>query len=147
MARSRNRQSNTQSVTTGTTIRFEEPESSRGRKPKTAIVHEIIPVRGFFDFLREHTVITLAVGFAIATQAQALIKQLISSFIDPLYGLLVNGDKLSNKSAVLHYHGRTAKLGWGAFVYALIDFLFVLLAIYLIVKSLKLDKLEKKAEK
>ncbi len=102
-------------------------------------------VGGFVNFLREHAVVTLAVGFAIATQAQAVIKQLISSFIDPLYGLLF-GQTLSAKSATLHLHGRTEHFAWGAFAYTLIDFLFVLAAIYAIVKVLNLDKLDKLPE-
>lgn len=133
------------SATAGTTIRLEQPKSRRQPKPTIAkvIVQEVNPVGGFMNFLREHTVVTLAVGFAIATQAQALIKQLITSFIDPLFGLLFNGKKLSNMTFTLHFHHRSAQFGWGIFIYTLIDFLFVLLAIYLIVKIFNLDKLEK----
>jgi large-conductance mechanosensitive channel len=138
------RKSTTRLATTGSNIRFEQPNSRRKAKPSVTrvIVEEVNPVNGFLDFLREHTVVTLAVGFAIATQAQTLIKQLISSFIDPLYGLLFS-QKLSAKTLTLHFHGRTQAFGWGAFVYAFIDFVFVLLAIYAIVKFLNLDKLEK----
>ena len=144
MARSRERQTTqAQSATSGSTIRLEEPKGSRHQQ---RVRVEINPVGGFMNFLREHTVITLAVGFAIATQAQAVIKQLISSFIDPLYGLLFNGQTLSAKSATLHLNGRTEHFAWGAFVYTLIDFLFVLAVIYAIVKLLKLDKLEKVVE-
>ena len=135
--------SQNQPLTTGSTIRLEEPSSSRG-KPRTAtvVVHEINPVSGFVGFLREHAVVSLAVGFAIATQAQALIKQLITSFVDPLYGLLFS-QKLSAKASILHFHGREQVFAWGAFMYTLIDFLFVLVIIYLIVKLLNLDKLDK----
>src|SRR4051812_34148394 len=100
-------------VTAGTTIRFEQPKSKRQPKQKVAVVvaQEMNPVGGFVTFLREHSVVTLAVGFAIATQAQALIKQLITSFIDPLYALLVNGQKLSTKTFALSFHGRTQQFG------------------------------------
>jgi large-conductance mechanosensitive channel len=137
------RKSAAQLSVTGSNLRIQSPKSARTRKPNVTrvIVEEVNPVGGFLDFLREHTVVTLAVGFAIATQAQTLIKQLISSFIDPLYGLLFS-QKLSAKTLTLHFHGRTQAFGWGAFVYAFIDFVFVLLAIYAIVKFLNLDKLE-----
>lgn len=128
-------------VTSGTGIRFEQPKSQRGRK-RQRIVYEVHPIGGFADFLREHTVVSLAVGFAIATQAQTVIKQLIASFIDPLYGLLFS-QKLSDKAVVLHFRGRAQSFAWGSFVYTFIDFLFVLAAIYIIIKLLKLEKLEK----
>lgn len=130
-------------ITPMASIRMQQPKSPRN-KPKLSkvIVREVRPT-GFINFLREHTVVTLAVGFAIATQAQALIKQLITSFIDPLFGLLFNGGKLSNKTFTLHFHGRAQQFGWGIFVYTLIDFLFVLAAIYAIIKLFNLDKLEK----
>ncbi len=130
------------SAHSGGTIRFEEPDRKRGRNTKkTTVVREIIPGRGFLNFLREHTVVSLAVGFAIATQAQTVIKQLISSFIDPLYGLLFS-QKLSAKAVTLHFHDRAQVFTWGAFVYTFIDFLFVLLAIYIVIRAFSLDKLE-----
>ena len=143
MARTRKRQTS-QDVTSGSNLRLETPASKRQPKPRSN--PNINPVGGFIDFLREHTVVGLAVGFAIATQAQAVIKQLISSFIDPLYGLLFNTQNLSAKSATIHLNGRVGHFGWGAFVYTLIDFLFVIAAIYAIVKFLNLDKLDKKPE-
>lgn len=109
------------------------------------MVPEVHPIGGFVDFLREHTVVSLAIGFAIATQAQAVIKQLIASFLDPLYGLLF-AQKLSDKVVVLHFRDRAQAFAWGSFVNTFIDFLFVLAAIYLLLKLLKLDKLDKPAE-
>lgn len=103
-------------------------------------------MEGFVNFLREHTVVTLAVGFAIATQAQTIIKQLIASFINPLYGLLFS-EKLSAKTFTLHFHGRAQSFAWGQFVYVFVDFLFVLGAIYFFVKIFGLDKIEKPKDK
>jgi large-conductance mechanosensitive channel len=145
MARQRKHSpSQAQDVISGSNLRMEAPKSSRQPQPRTA--SNVHPVGGFVSFLREHTVVTLAVGFAIATQAQAVIKQLIASFINPLYGLLFNGQQLSVKSATLHLHGRTEQFAWGAFVYALIDFIFVLAAIYVVIRVFNLDKLDKPKE-
>ena len=137
--------STTQSVTTGTTIRIEQPKSSRQQKPKITVVmaQELNPVGGFLAFLREHAIVGLAVGFAIATQLQALVKQLIASFINPLFGLLYNGQQLSSLSVSLHWHGRVQQFGWGEFVYTLIDFLFVIAVIYIALKVFRLDDLDK----
>lgn len=145
-ARQRNRTVNqTQAVTTGTTIRIEQPKSARQQKQNITVVmaQEHNPVGGFVDFLREHAIVSLAVGFAIATQLQALVKQLIASFINPLYALLFNGQQLSSLTTTLHWHGRQEQFGWGAFVYDLVDLIFVLIVLYALVKIFHLDSLDK----
>lgn len=147
-ARSRKRQVNqTQVVTAGTTISFEEPKSNRTKQPVAkVVVQEINPVSGFVSFLREHAVVGLAIGFVIGLQAQNLVKQLVASFIDPTFNLLF-GQALSQRTFTLHFHERAANFPWGAFVYVLLNFVFVLAAIYIIVKVLNLDKFEKAAKK
>lgn len=99
-------------------------------------------VGGFVDFLREHAIVGLAVGFVVGTQVQSVVKQLISSFIDPLSKLFI-GNQLSAQTVAVHWHGNTADFGWGAFVYVLIDFLLVVGVIYALIKIFKLDKLDK----
>jgi large-conductance mechanosensitive channel len=102
------------------------------------------PVAGFVEFLREHAIVGLAVGFVLATQVQAVVKQLIDSFVNPLFKLLLPGDKaLSDRKFTLHFDGRHADFGWGAVAYALLDFLFIAVMIYAIIKIFKLDKLDK----
>lgn len=136
-------------VNSGSTIRFEQPKSSRQQpqhKPVIVVGSDIHPVSGFVDFLREHAVVGLAIGFVIGTQVQTLVKQLVSSFIDPLFQLLF-GQALSQRATTLHWHGRAANFGWGAFVYGLLDFIFVLAAVYAIVKFLNLDSLDKPRKK
>lgn len=124
----------------GSVIRMEVPKSSR-HQPKThIIVSAPEPVSGFKTFLREHAVVALAIGFVVATQIQALAKQLIASFIDPAFKLLF-GEKLSLRTFTLHFHGRTADFGYGSFIYALLDVLFVLITIYIAVRIFKLEDL------
>ena len=135
-------------VTPGSTIRFEKPKSNRKPKPNPAVVvvQEINPTHGFANFLRDFAVVTVAVGFMIATQAQILIKQMVTSFVDPLFALLVNGQALSAKTATVSWHGNTQTLAWGAFIYALVNFIFVLIVIYIVIKFFALDKLTKPKE-
>ncbi|HZL08059.1 MAG TPA: MscL family protein [Candidatus Dormibacteraeota bacterium] len=130
----------------GGTIRFEIPTGGRQHKPQIVVSPDIHPVSGFVDFLREHAVVGLAIGFVIGTQVQSLVKQLVSSFIDPLFKLLL-GQALSQRTFTLDWHGRSANFGWGGFVYALLDFLFVLATIYVVVKFLNLDELGKPKRK
>jgi len=141
-------QSTTHTLTSGTTIRIEEPSSDRKSKPNvaTVIVQEVNPLDGFVSFLREHAIVGLAVGFAIATQVQAVVKQLIASFIDPLYGLFFT-QKLSDKTLTLHWHDRAQSFAWGAFAYTLLDFIFVIAIIYAIIKIFNLDKWDKPKKK
>lgn len=131
-------------ITAGTGIRM-TPPASYDRQPKPAIP-EIEVVGGFKTFLREHAVVALAIGFVVATQVQALAKQLISSFINPSFKLLF-GQKLSNRTFTWHFHGRSADFGWGKFVYGLLDVLFVLVVIYLVVRLFKLEKMENPKKK
>lgn len=136
------------SVTVGTPLNMESPHSPRKPRPNPALVaaQEINPVSGFTTFLRDYAVVGLAVGFIIGLQAQNLMKQLVSSFIDPAFNLLF-GQALSQRTFTLEWHGRTSDFPWGAFTYVLLNFLFVLAVIYAIVKILKLDRLEKPKKK
>lgn len=134
-------------ATAGTTIRLEEPKTSRQRKPTvTEIVVEANPATGFVEWLRKNAVVGLAVGFVVGAQVQLLARQLIDSFINPLFVLLF-GQSLTSRSFSITMNDRTATFTWGAFAYGLLSFMFVLLAIYVILKLLKLDKLDKPKEK
>lgn len=131
----------TKVVTTGTVVRIETPKSDRN-KPKVVVSPEIIPGTGFIQFLREHAIVGLAIGFVIATQVQALVKLLVDSFINPAFQLLL-GQALTSRKFMLTFHGRSVPFAWGGFAYGLLDFLFVLAAVYLLVKFLNLEKLDR----
>jgi len=110
------------------------------RKHKKAVTEEF--VGGFVAFLREHAVVGLAIGFVIGLQSQTLVTSLVDSFIKPAIQLFF-GKQLQKRTFELHFHTHSATFLWGEFAYALINFLFVLAAIYGIVKYLKLDRLDK----
>lgn len=147
-ARSRKKEFNQNAVTTSGPIHLQTPKSTRHPKPNPAVVvyQENNPVTGFVQFLREHAVVGLAIGFIIGIQAQGLVKLLVSSFIDPTFQLLF-GQALSLRTFTLHFHDRSVNFSWGAFAYGLLNFLFVLAAIYAIVKLFNLDKLDKPKDK
>jgi large conductance mechanosensitive channel protein len=137
-------------VTIGSNVRLEPPQSDRGQQnglPSIVeVAQEINPASGFVNFLREQAVVGLAVGFIIGTQAQGLVKQLVASFIDPLFTLFF-GQQITSKTFAITFHDRTATFAWGTFIYAFINFVFVLLAIYLVIKFFNLDKLDKPKDK
>jgi large conductance mechanosensitive channel len=102
---------------------------------------------GFMAFLREQSVVGLAIGLVLGTQAKALVDQLIASFINPLVGLLLPGEgTLKDKTFTVHWNGKEAVFGWGGFVIALLTFVIVAAVVYYVFKGLKLDKLDKKKD-
>lgn len=131
-------------VASGATIRIQQPKSTRGKQksPVVEIVQEVNPASGFINFLREQAVVGLAVGFIIGTQAQGVVKQLVSSFINPLFTLFF-GEQITSRTFSMTFDDRTVNFEWGAFFYVLLNFLFVILAIYIVIKFFKLDKLDK----
>lgn len=144
----KNRPSSAAVATSGSPIRLQSPKS--GRKPKPSVTKKVVqqtnPVGGFTNFLREYTVVTLAIGFVVANQMQGLVKNLVAGFVDPFTKLMF-GHALSNRTFTLHWHERHANFAWGSFVYVLIDFLIVLIVIYIVIKFFQLDKLNKPKDK
>lgn len=104
-------------------------------------------VRGFVDFLREQSVVGLAIGLVLGTQAKVLVDQMIASFFNPFIGLLLPGEgALSQKTTALTIGSKTAVFGWGAFVVSLLTFVIVAAVVYYVFKGLRLDRLDKKKE-
>lgn len=117
----------------------------------TELVNEQVKdsVTGFVGFLRDNAVLSLAIGFVLGSQVQKVIIQLIDSFINPLFGLFFPYDPthpenngLSSFTFTFHLGSHAATLGWGALIYALIDFLVIAGTFYAMIKILKLDKLK-----
>ena len=119
-----------------------EAASPKSNQRKEQAHSSLLPVSGFGTFLRQTGLVGLAIGFVVGSQVQTIVKQLISSFIDPLTALLFGGVTLSSRTFTLHFEHRHANFGWGAIVYDLIDFIFVLFVIYVIIKIFKLDMLD-----
>lgn len=121
----------------------------------TAVTIVLPPVKapkwlqGFTDFVREQGVVGLSVGLILGIGAKGVVDSLVANIFNPLIGLLYGGGDFSAK-----YHclktvdgACTSQLGYGSFVNALISFFIVAAVVYFVVKSLKLDKLDKvKAE-
>ncbi|MCA9342989.1 MscL family protein [Candidatus Saccharibacteria bacterium] len=103
--------------------------------------------QGFVDFLRSQGIVGIAIGFVMGTQARLLIDQMSQSFIDPLLGLILGGNtSLSEKTLYVQVNSASATFAWGAFIYAVINFIIIAAAIYFMFKWLRLDKLDKKKD-
>jgi len=99
---------------------------------------------GFTNFLRDYAVVGLATGFIIGQEANTVVKQLVASFIQPWLQVIF-GTNLTSRAAVWHHDGRPIQVPWGAFVYDIVEFFFVVVGIYVVIKLFRLDKLKKKS--
>jgi large conductance mechanosensitive channel len=100
-------------------------------------------MKGFITFIREQGVVGLAVGFILGGAVSKLVSALVDDIISPILGLGLNNVE-GLKDAYISIG--TAKVMWGDFINVFIDFAVVALVVYYGVKSLKLDKLDKKKE-
>jgi large conductance mechanosensitive channel len=104
-------------------------------------------LQGFTDFVREQGVVGVAIGFVIGAQIKTLVDQLVASFINPLLGLVLPGKgNLAEKYFQVHWLGKKADFGYGAFLFQLISFFIVAAIVYILVRKLKLDRLDKKKD-
>lgn len=140
------RHSNIKNAASSGNINLDAPRGRR--KPVSHKVAPVVkrPVSGFIGFLREQSVVGLAIGFIVGTQAKDLVDQLMHSFVDPLVGLFIGADALSKKTFIVHHSGHETVFTWGAFAYSLLNFLMVLIVVYIVIKIFSLDKLDKKKE-
>jgi large conductance mechanosensitive channel len=113
------------------------------------IKQEIIekrPFSGFIAFVREKGVIGLAVGLAIGTQATDLVKNIVGSTITPIINLIVGPKGISGMVWHVHIGDRSADFTFGTLLDALVRFLAVAFVIYLAVKVIGLEKIDKKPD-
>jgi large conductance mechanosensitive channel len=118
----------------GVTVLLDSDDFARGQ------------VGGFVNFLKEYAVVGLALGFIVGQQANGVVKQFVTSFIDPLSKVWFGGS-LSSQAATLHHRHEVVNVPWGAFVYVLIEFFLVLFAMYAVIKIFRLDKFAGKKSK
>ncbi len=105
-------------------------------------------LQGFVDFVREQGVVGLAVGLILGVAAKSVIDSFVNNIINPIIGLLTGGVSLEHKTwCIDHTAGVcTSTLKYGQFISDIISFLIVAFVVYMIVKMLKLDRLDKKKE-
>ncbi len=115
---------------------------------KDIIVHASeSQIKAFMDFIRTQGVVGLAIGLVLGGAASILVKSLVDNVVMPPLGLLLGsaeglkglsvtvGTTATGVPAILHY---------GVFLNDFVNFLIIALVVYLTVKILKVDKLDKK---
>lgn len=97
----------------------------------------------FRDFISKGDVINLAVGVIIGSAFGAIVNSLVGDILSPIIGLVAN-THLDN----LVWQIGEVKIGYGAFLTAVINFLLMALVLFFIVKTVtKAQELGQKALK
>lgn len=100
-------------------------------------------MKGFINFIREQGVVGLAAGFILGGAVSKVVAALVADVINPVVGVVL-GAAGSLNDAVLKIG--PVKILWGHLVAVLVDFLVIALVVYFGVKSMGLEKLDKKKE-
>jgi len=104
-------------------------------------------LKAFMEFIRTQGVVGLAVGLVLGGAVSVLVKSLVDNVVMPPLGLLLGSAEglkgltwtMGNTTA-----GLPADLKYGVFLNDMINFLVIALVIYVLVRLLKADKLDKK---
>ena len=98
-------------------------------------------MKGFINFVREQGVVGLAVGFILGGAVSKVVTALVTDIINPVLGIALGaaGDLKEMSISI-----GSAQVMYGDLVSVVIDFVVVALVVYIGVKTLKLDRLDKK---
>jgi len=99
-------------------------------------------LKEFKDFAMRGNVIDLAVGVVIGGAFGAIVSSLVADLIMPLLGILTGGIDFSGLSVDVG----EAKLSYGKFIQALISFILIAFAIFIMIKGINTLSKKKEAE-
>ena len=98
----------------------------------------------FKMFIARGNVIDLAVGIVIGAAFTAIVKSLVTDVVNPILGLISGGMDFSNhflsldgrvyQSIALAKEAGAPVLAWGSFITAIINFLILAWAVFLLIK-------------
>ena len=94
-------------------------------------------MKGFIEFIKKQGIVGLAVGFILGSEVAKVVSSIVADLVTPVLGFFLG--TTGNLSEAFIKIGN-AKIMWGHFVTAIINFLVVALVIYLVVTKLKLNK-------
>lgn len=93
-------------------------------------------VTGFVDFVREHGVVGLAIGFVLGGAVSKVTTSFSADVVNPALSYFFSGTAELNDLMM-------GSIAIGKFLAAILDFLILALTVYIIFKVLKLDRLDK----
>lgn len=89
----------------------------------------------FVEFVRKYGVFGLAIAFVTGTAASSFVKIISDNLLSPIVGLIIS---LFGKDAFARLNVHIAdgvEFGFGYIIYGLINFLAVMLFVFLLVKN------------
>ncbi len=105
-------------------------------------------LKEFKSFAMKGNVIDLAIGIIIGAAFGKIVSSFVNDILMPPIGVLLGGMDFSSLSLVLKYadDGKPlATLNYGIFINAVIDFLIVAFAIFMVIKAINKFKKEEAA--
>ncbi len=107
------------------------------------------PFTGFFDFIRSHGIISLAIGLFLGASLKTVLDSLEANIVNPLIGMITGNVNLNNSYVCLRSVSKscTSKLSYGSFISSVVEFILAAFVVYIIIKILRLDKLDSKKDK
>lgn len=97
-------------------------------------------LQGFLDFIREQGVMGIAVAFILGSSITKVVTSFVTDIVNPFLGIILGAaGNLKDYSLKIG----SAKVMWGDFLANLIDFLIIAMVVYVGVRLLRLDKLDK----
>lgn len=107
---------------------------------------------GFFaefrKFISRGNVVDMAVGIAAGAAFTAIVNSFVNDIINPIIGLLIGGVDFSELQIVLRHATETTPevaIRYGLFINAIISFIIISFALFLMVKAF--NKLKENAKK
>lgn len=105
-------------------------------------------LKEFREFAFKGNVIDLAVGVVVGSAFGKIVDSLVKDVLMPPIGILTGGVDFSNKVVVLKSATETSEaitLNYGLFINALVSFLIVAFAIFMVIRALNRFKKQKEA--
>ena len=99
--------------------------------------------KDFKAFISRGNVVDMAIGVAVAGAFSAIVSKFTAAFVSPLIALLTDGASLADlkwiaRPEVLDAEGKVliaeVSFAWGAFVQAIIDFLIIAFALFIVLR-------------
>jgi large conductance mechanosensitive channel len=100
-------------------------------------------IKEFRDFVLRGNVLDLAVAVVMGAAFGAIITSLVNDIIMPLVGVLLGGVDFASLSVTVG----SAVIAYGKFLQALVNFFFIALALFLVIKSINTMQLRFAKEK
>lgn len=101
-------------------------------------------MKGFMNFVREQGVVGFAVGFILGGAIAKVVTAALTDLVNPLLGLILGSTKGLEK---VYFSIAGAKIMYGDFLSVLINFIVVAAVVYISVKILRLEKIDRKKDK